>query len=74
MNLNKQNLINKIIYRASYRGTKEMDILMIGFVRIPMNPTAMARGLTMIPTGINILFFYSTINIQLFQLYIQLYS
>ena len=33
MNLNKQNLKNKIIYRASYRGTKEMDILMIGFVR-----------------------------------------
>ena len=33
MNLNKQNLINKIIYRASYRGTKEMDILMSGFVR-----------------------------------------
>ena len=33
MILNKQNLKNKIIYRASYRGTKEMDILMIGFVR-----------------------------------------
>tara|TARA_B100000579_G_C22238453_1_gene579347 strand:- start:30 stop:287 length:258 start_codon:yes stop_codon:yes gene_type:complete len=25
MNLNKQNLINKIKYRAQYRGTKEMD-------------------------------------------------
>tara|TARA_B100001250_G_scaffold232524_2_gene199668 strand:+ start:2376 stop:2633 length:258 start_codon:yes stop_codon:yes gene_type:complete len=33
MNLNKQNLKNKIIYRASYRGSKEMDILMTGFVR-----------------------------------------
>ena len=30
---NKEDLKNKIIYRASYRGTKEMDILMIGFVR-----------------------------------------
>ena len=26
MNLNKQNLINKIRYRSQYRGTKEMDI------------------------------------------------
>ena len=33
MTLNKENLKNKIIYRASYRGTKEMDILMIGFVK-----------------------------------------
>ena len=33
MSLNKEDLKNKIIYRASYRGTKEMDILMIGFVR-----------------------------------------
>ena len=30
---NKEDLKNKIIYRASYRGTKEMDILMIGFVK-----------------------------------------
>ena len=30
---NKEDLKNKIIYRASYRGTKEMDILMISFVR-----------------------------------------
>ncbi len=29
---NKEELKNKIIYRASYRGTKEMDILMINFV------------------------------------------
>ena len=33
MQINKDDLKNKIIYRASYRGTKEMDILMIGFVK-----------------------------------------
>ena len=33
MNLNKQNLINKIIYRAKYRGTKEMDIFVGSFVK-----------------------------------------
>ena len=33
MNLNKQNLINKIIYRSNYRGTKEMDILLSSFVK-----------------------------------------
>jgi antitoxin CptB len=32
MNSNKQNLINKIVYRAQYRGTKEMDIFLISFV------------------------------------------
>tara|TARA_B100000073_G_C23415854_1_gene445127 strand:- start:40 stop:294 length:255 start_codon:yes stop_codon:yes gene_type:complete len=32
MNSNKQNLINKIRYRAQYRGTKEMDIFVNGFV------------------------------------------
>ena len=32
MSSNKEELKNKIIYRASYRGTKEMDILMTGFV------------------------------------------
>ena len=37
MTLNKEDLKNKIIYRASYRGTKEMDILMIGFVRKIIN-------------------------------------
>ena len=30
---NKQNLINKIIYRSQYRGTKEMDIFISGFVK-----------------------------------------
>ena len=33
MNLNKQNLINKIIYRAQYRGTKEMEIFVTSFVK-----------------------------------------
>ena len=32
MNPNKQNLINKIIYRSQYRGTKEMDIFVSSFV------------------------------------------
>ena len=32
MNLNKQNLINKIKYRSQYRGTKEMDIFVNSFV------------------------------------------
>ena len=30
---NKQNLINKIIYRSQYRGTKEMDIFVSRFVK-----------------------------------------
>ena len=33
MNSNKQNLINKIIYRSQYRGTKEMDIFVNAFVK-----------------------------------------
>ena len=33
MSQNKEDLKNKIIYRASYRGTKEMDILMLSFVQ-----------------------------------------
>ncbi len=33
MKLNKEELINKIIYRSSYRGSKEMDILMTSFVK-----------------------------------------
>ena len=37
MSSNKEDLKNKIIYRASYRGTKEMDILMLGFVRSIIN-------------------------------------
>ena len=32
MNLNKQNLINKIKYRSKYRGTKEMDLFVDSFV------------------------------------------
>ena len=33
MSQNKEDLKNKIIYRASYRGSKEMDILMLAFVK-----------------------------------------
>ena len=31
MNINIQDLKKKIIYRASYRGTKEMDTLLVSF-------------------------------------------
>ena len=34
---NKEDLKNKIIYRASYRGTKEMDIMMLSFVKSIIN-------------------------------------
>ena len=34
---NKEELKNKIIYRASYRGSKEMDILMTNFVKSIIN-------------------------------------
>ena len=37
MSLNKEDLKNKIIYRASYRGTKEMDMLIIAFVKSIIN-------------------------------------
>ena len=37
MTSNKEEIKNKIIYRASYRGTKEMDILMTAFVRSIIN-------------------------------------
>ena len=37
MSQNKEDLKNKIIYRARYRGTKEMDILMIGYVKSIIN-------------------------------------
>ena len=37
MAINKEEIKNKIIYRASYRGTKEMDLLMTGFVRSIIN-------------------------------------
>ena len=32
MSQNKEDLKNKIIYRASYRGTKEMDLFVYKFV------------------------------------------
>ena len=34
---NKEELKNKVIYRASYRGSKEMDILMTNFVNSIIN-------------------------------------
>ena len=34
---NKEELKNKITYRASYRGSKEMDILMTDFVKFLIN-------------------------------------
>ena len=37
MTIKKEEIKNKIIYRASYRGTKEMDILMTAFVRSIIN-------------------------------------
>ncbi len=37
MSYNKEELKNKIIYRASYRGSKEMDILMTNFVKSIIN-------------------------------------
>ena len=37
MSKNKEDLKNKIIYRASYRGTKEMDIMMVSFVKSIIN-------------------------------------
>ena len=37
MSNNKEELKNKIIYRASYRGSKEMDILMVNFVNSIIN-------------------------------------
>ncbi len=37
MSKNNESIKNKILYRASYRGTKEMDMLMIGFVKSILN-------------------------------------
>ena len=37
MSQNKEEIKNKIIYRSSYRGTKEMDILMTNFVKSVIN-------------------------------------
>ena len=37
MSKNKEEIKNKIIYRASYRGSKEMDILMTKFVKSVIN-------------------------------------
>ena len=45
MSQNKEDLKNKIIYRASYRGTKEMDILMTAFVKSFIEDTSAAIAL-----------------------------
>ena len=37
MSQNKEDLKNKIIYRGSYRGSKEMDILMSSFIKSIIN-------------------------------------
>ena len=37
MSLNIDDLKNKIVYRSTYRGTKEMDILLKSFVRNIIN-------------------------------------
>ena len=33
MKINKDDIKKRIIYRSSYRGTKEMDILLSSFVK-----------------------------------------
>ena len=40
---NKEELKNKITYRAMYRGSKEMDILMSGFVKSIINDLSSAE-------------------------------
>ncbi len=37
MKINKADIKKKIIYRASYRGTKEMDVLIFSFVKSIIN-------------------------------------
>ena len=37
MILNKEELKSKIVYRSSYRGSKEMDILLSSFVKTIIN-------------------------------------
>ena len=37
MKINKDDIKKKIIYRASYRGTKEMDVLISSFVKSIIN-------------------------------------
>ena len=37
MKINKDDIKKKIIYRASYRGTKEMDVLISSFVNSIIN-------------------------------------
>ena len=47
MSQNKEELKNKIFYRASYRGTKEMDMLMLAFVNSIINELNFEKLLTL---------------------------
>ena len=47
MSTNKEEIKNKIVYRASYRGTKEMDILMIKFVNSIINELSFSQLLNL---------------------------
>ena len=47
MSTNKEEIKNKIVYRASYRGTKEMDILMIRFVNSIINELSFSQLLNL---------------------------
>ena len=37
MNINREDLKKKIIYRSTYRGTKEMDTLLGSFIKKYIN-------------------------------------
>ena len=37
MKINKDDIKKRIIYRASYRGTKELDVLILSFVNKIIN-------------------------------------
>ena len=50
MNSKKQNLINKIIYRSQYRGTKEMDIFVSGFVKSIIDSLSVSYTHLTLPT------------------------
>ena len=45
MTQNKEDLKNKIMYRASYRGAKEIDILLTSFVKKHINIFNFYRGI-----------------------------
>ena len=59
MNSNKQNLINKILYRSQYRGTKEMDIFVSRFVKSTID--SLARNILdlTVPIGVSVIILIS---------------